>query len=69
MKGGKFVAVAKDGEEWKGWLPHLDLEVSRALTTGSAEHEKLFELLKRPGQLSLTTRPSGGICSFMVIRH
>lgn len=46
----------KDGEEWQGWLPHLDLEVSRALTKGSAEHEKLFKLLTRPGQLSLETR-------------
>jgi putative heme-binding domain-containing protein len=46
----------KDGEEWKGWLPHLDLEVSRALTKGSPEHAKLFEQLKQPGQLTLETR-------------
>jgi putative heme-binding domain-containing protein len=43
-------------QTWTGWLPHLDLEVSRALTKGSAEHEKLFKLLNQPGELSLKTR-------------
>src|SRR5262249_29769602 len=26
------------GTHWSGWLPHLDLEVARAFTAGSAEH-------------------------------
>jgi putative heme-binding domain-containing protein len=46
----------KNGEEWKGWLPHLDLDVSRALTKGSADHDKLFELLTRPGRFTLESR-------------
>jgi putative heme-binding domain-containing protein len=43
-----------DGKEtWQGWLPHVDLAVSREFTQGSAEHERLWELLKKPGQLAL----------------
>src|SRR5205823_5681354 len=39
----------KGQETWTGWLPHLDLDVSQALTKGSAEHERLFNLLDQPG--------------------
>jgi putative heme-binding domain-containing protein len=42
--------------EHTGWLPHLDLEASWALTRGSAEHERLRSLLARSGRLSLKTR-------------
>lgn len=43
-----------DGREtWAGWLPHLDLQVARAFTAGSAEHERLIGLLARPGRLTL----------------
>jgi len=43
-----------DGKEsWSGWLPHLDLQVARELTAGSAEHERLFALLAKPGSLTL----------------
>ncbi|MBI4586450.1 MAG: PQQ-dependent sugar dehydrogenase [Planctomycetes bacterium] len=45
--------------EWTGWLPHLDLDVTRALAAGSREHEKLFELLQRPGLLRLRARIEG----------
>jgi putative heme-binding domain-containing protein len=38
---------------WSGWLPHLDLSVSRALTKSSAEHEKLWGSLKTNGTLTL----------------
>src|SRR5205823_2350186 len=27
---------------WRGWLPHIDLGVSRELTRGSAEHDDLW---------------------------
>ncbi|HKB41281.1 MAG TPA: ThuA domain-containing protein, partial [Gemmataceae bacterium] len=37
------------------WLPHLDLSMSRALMAGSTEHERLWRLLTRPGQLTLRT--------------
>jgi putative heme-binding domain-containing protein len=46
----------KGQQTWDGWLPHLDLEVSRALTKGSAEHDKFFQLITQPGKLCLTTR-------------
>ncbi len=43
------------GAAWSGWLPHVDLGVSRALTRGSAEHDGLWKLMESPGQLSLQT--------------
>src|SRR5205807_2258147 len=49
---------------WSGWLPHLDLDVARALTAGSADHEQLQRLLQRSGGLTLKTRvrlPAGQI--------
>jgi len=43
-----------DGKEsWHGWLPHVDLNVARELTRGSAEYERLFALLAKPGLLTL----------------
>jgi putative heme-binding domain-containing protein len=44
---------AAEGERWSGWLPHPDLDVARALTRGSAEHDRLWRLLERPGTLLL----------------
>jgi putative heme-binding domain-containing protein len=41
---------------WSGWLPHLDLAVARAFTAGSADHDRLWPLLDRPGTLTLTTQ-------------
>jgi len=40
-------------ENWIGWLPHISLQVARAFTSGSAEHERLWALLKVPGKLTL----------------
>jgi putative heme-binding domain-containing protein len=47
--------AAEGSERWKGWLPHLDLGVSKALTKGSAEHDRLWSRLERPGRLTLRT--------------
>ena len=45
------------GEDaWSGWWPHLDTRVVRALTAGSAEHERCFALLHRAGRLTLRTQ-------------
>jgi putative heme-binding domain-containing protein len=44
------------GNAWSGWLPHLDLAVAKAFTTGSAAHEQLWQSLKGPGTLTLRTR-------------
>jgi putative heme-binding domain-containing protein len=42
--------------KWSGWLPHLDLDVSQALTQGSAAHEQLWQVLQGPGTLTLRTQ-------------
>ncbi len=45
---------SNDGtESWNGWLPHADLKVARELTRGSAEHDRLFAFLAKPGTLTL----------------
>jgi putative heme-binding domain-containing protein len=44
---------ADGGAAWTGWLPHLDLEVSRKLTAGSTHHDALWEAMKKPGELTL----------------
>ncbi|HEX4646855.1 MAG TPA: c-type cytochrome [Verrucomicrobiae bacterium] len=41
---------------WSGWLPHLDLAAAREFTAASAEHARLFELLKKTGKLTLRAR-------------
>ncbi len=46
--------IAKDGStKWTGWLPHFDLGIAHTLTTASAEHARLFDLMKQPGTLTL----------------
>ena len=40
-------------EEWKGWLPHADLNIAKIFTQGSAEHEKLWAMMKNVGTLNL----------------
>ena len=45
---------SQDGKtSWNGWLPHADLAVAAEMTRGSAEHARLWELLKTPGTLRL----------------
>jgi putative heme-binding domain-containing protein len=41
--------------EWAGWLPHPDPAVSRAFTVGSAGHDALWQVIGRPGRMSLRT--------------
>jgi putative heme-binding domain-containing protein len=48
--------AASDENRWTGWLPHLDLSVSRAFLGRSASHEKFYEQIRGPGQLSLHTQ-------------
>jgi putative heme-binding domain-containing protein len=42
--------------KWSGWLPHVDLDVCRAFTMGSAEHDALWPLLSSPGKLTITAQ-------------
>lgn len=39
--------------QWRGWLPHFDLQVARELTAASEEHRRLFERMKSRGTLAL----------------
>jgi putative heme-binding domain-containing protein len=46
--------LAKSGSsQLVSWLPHLDLDVCRTLTKGSADHERFWEAVAQPGQLKL----------------
>ncbi|MFO0929630.1 MAG: ThuA domain-containing protein [Gemmataceae bacterium] len=47
---------AGGGAGWTGWLPHLDLQVARALTAGSGGHDALWAALTRPGELRLRAK-------------
>jgi len=38
-----------------GWLPHLDLQVARKFTSGSAQHESLWSAMETAGELTLRT--------------
>ena len=44
------------GVVWTGWLPHPDLAVSRRLLDASTAHQSLWEALRQPGKLQLTTQ-------------
>ncbi|MGV3482839.1 MAG: ThuA domain-containing protein [Planctomycetaceae bacterium] len=41
---------------WSGWLPSLDLTLSRQWTAGSAYHDLLWQAMKNPGDLVLATQ-------------
>lgn len=54
MSGVETTWISKDGKtRWQGWLPHIELAVSRELTAGSATHAELWEHLKTEGKLTL----------------
>src|SRR5205823_152178 len=44
---------ADGGPAWVGWLPHLDLQVARAMTAGSAAHDALWKAMEGRGELTL----------------
>ena len=41
---------------WTGWLPHLDLQVAREITAGSAPHDALWAAMDEPGELMVKTQ-------------
>src|SRR5665213_140481 len=51
----QWTPAGQSAPAWTGWLPHADLDVARRFTTGSAEHDRLFQLLQTPGTLRLST--------------
>ena len=48
--------ASQEKENWSGWLPHVALDVARAFTAGSADHDRLWNAMKRPGRLTLKTK-------------
>ncbi|MCI0745115.1 MAG: hypothetical protein L0Y58_06900, partial [Verrucomicrobia subdivision 3 bacterium] len=44
---------AGSGTNWTGWLPHLELAVSKEFTLASAEHDRLWQHLETPGSLKM----------------
>lgn len=44
------------GATWSGWLPHPDLDVSRALTAGSAPHDALWAQVGGAGEFALRAK-------------
>jgi putative heme-binding domain-containing protein len=40
---------------WSGWLPHLDPAIARQWTSGSAEHDRLWQAVQGRGRLTLRT--------------
>ncbi|MFM8572211.1 MAG: ThuA domain-containing protein, partial [Pirellula sp.] len=51
-----WVTTGGESETWVGWLPHVDLEVSKSLTAGSAHHDRLWQLIGNAGKLTLQTQ-------------
>jgi putative heme-binding domain-containing protein len=56
LSGCEATWTVGDKVAWSGWLPNLDLAVSRQLTLGSAPHEALWALMKKTGSLSLKSK-------------
>ncbi|MFN7796939.1 MAG: ThuA domain-containing protein [Planctomycetota bacterium] len=52
----QWIPQGSESPSWSGWLPHIDLAVSKSLTIGSAEHDRLWELIREPGKLLLNTQ-------------
>lgn len=53
--GGVEASFASGDAKWSGWWPTVDPATARRLAAGSAEHERLWALASRPGELKLQT--------------
>ncbi|HEY1172510.1 MAG TPA: ThuA domain-containing protein [Verrucomicrobiae bacterium] len=57
MNGVQAEWKSTDGKSnWKGWLPHIDAEASKAFTQGSKTHEELWAASAKGGFLTLLTQ-------------
>lgn len=56
LSGCEATWAVGDKIVWSGWVPSLDLSVSRQLTAGSAQHDALWDLMKKTGTLSLKSK-------------
>jgi putative heme-binding domain-containing protein len=55
LSGVEATWKLREGSTLRIWLPHLDLEVARKLTAGSADHDQFWQSLRKPGRLTLRT--------------
>lgn len=46
-------SLSEGTDQWAEWIPHLDLAVARSFTRGSAEHDRLWSIVQKPGKLTL----------------
>ncbi len=46
-------AGSSTAQAWHGWLPHIDWDVARRFTEGSAEHQAFWLDAQKPGLLTL----------------
>jgi putative heme-binding domain-containing protein len=53
--GGVEVVMAADGKKWSSWWPVLDPAEARKLTSGSAEHDRLWLQTQKLESLTLQT--------------
>jgi putative heme-binding domain-containing protein len=57
LSGCEATWTTTDGKVlWTGWLPSLDLAVSRKFTEGSNYHHALWEAMKEKGKLTLNSQ-------------
>ena len=65
MSGVAAEWTSADGKtKWKGWLPHIELQVARELTAGTSEHSTLWNLIGTDGHLSF----GGNVSLFEMLR-
>ncbi len=54
MSGVEATWTSADGKtKWQGWLPHINTEVARGLTAGSADHAAFWTAIGTEGSLAL----------------
>ena len=51
---------SREPADWVGVIPHFDLQVARELTRGSAEHDRLWQLMSLGGEGALVTQVDFG---------
>ncbi|HLY08651.1 MAG TPA: heme-binding protein, partial [Planctomycetota bacterium] len=57
LSGVQATWTSADGlERWIGWIPHADLTAARTFTKDSADHDRLWSLVDKPGRLVLNTQ-------------
>ncbi|MCB1096943.1 MAG: ThuA domain-containing protein [Verrucomicrobiae bacterium] len=54
--GVKVQRFGSDENRWSGWLPCLDIKAAKELTVGSAEHDRLWEMMEQGGALAMSAR-------------